>query len=216
VKRLRRSGADTGVSLVEMLVVLVLLSVVGAITTTGMIKATQSARQTQDRAEALADVEKGLQRMSREIRAAHPINIGAVRHAPIASASADAVQVRILRKNLAGVDRSYAFTYRYTAGQVLETRREAAPGADPAVGTVSYGPDGRFLTRVVNTAPVFLYYDANGALLPLTATCGAVACLAEDSLRRVAKVRISISRSVPEKSVPLTVSTLVSLRNNVR
>jgi prepilin-type N-terminal cleavage/methylation domain-containing protein len=216
VQRLRRTGPDGGVSLVEMLVVLVVLSVVGAITTTGMIKATQSARQTQARAEALADVEKGLQRMSREVRAAHPITVGAVRHTPIARAAANEIELRILRKNPAGVDRSYAFTYRYTTGQVLETRREAAPGADPAVGTITYGPDGRFLTRVVNTAPVFLYYDANGALLPLTATCGAVACLAEDSLRRVAKVRISISRSVPEKSLPLTVSTLVSLRNNVR
>jgi prepilin-type N-terminal cleavage/methylation domain-containing protein len=215
---MRRAGTDAGVSLVEMLVVLVILSVVSAITTTGMIKATQSARQTQDRAEALADVEKGLQRMSREVRAAHPIAVGAVRHPPIARASANEVEVRILRKNSAGVDRSYAFRYSFAAGEIRETRREAAVTADPAA--VAVPPAGRFLTRIVNTGPVFRYYDANGTEMLPVAPCAtapvAVPCLPEDNLRQVAKVRISLARSLPETSTPLTVSTVVSLRNNVR
>ena len=205
-----------------MLVVLVIMGVVGAITMTSIVKALHSTRQTQARSEALADVEKGLQRMSREIRAAHPVTLGSVTYSPIARAAANEIQVRILRKNPAGVDRSYAFTYRYTGGQIGETRRESAPGTDPVTAAVTYGPDARFVELVSNpaTLPMFMYYDANGAQLALSATCttaaGSVACLSADDTRRVARVRVTVSRTVPERSSPLTVSTLVSLRNNVR
>ncbi len=206
-----------------MLVVLVVLGVVGAITMNGIIKATQSTRQTQARTAALADIETGLQRVSREVRAAHPVTVGTVSYTPIARAAATEIQVRILRKNPAGTDRSYAFTYRHHAGKLLETRRETAPGADPAVGSVTYGPDGRFLDSISNpvSSPVFLYYDASGAQLAMSATCTradgtTVPCLSADDTRRVAKVRITLMRTIPEKTQPLTVSTLVSLRNNVR
>jgi prepilin-type N-terminal cleavage/methylation domain-containing protein len=64
---------NDGFTLVELLVVMLLLGVIGGIVTTGLVSAMTSTRNTQVRIEAMAELQRSAERITRELRAACPI-----------------------------------------------------------------------------------------------------------------------------------------------
>jgi type II secretory pathway pseudopilin PulG len=66
---------EAGITLVEMLVAIVLFAIVGTMVTNGLVRGMQATRQTQDRVTALADLQKGTERMGRELRAGVPVEV---------------------------------------------------------------------------------------------------------------------------------------------
>jgi len=67
--------SDKGVTLVELLVVITLLTVVGGIVTSGIVSALRSAAQTNAKIEALNELELASQRVTRDLRQAEGIVI---------------------------------------------------------------------------------------------------------------------------------------------
>ncbi|CAN5323052.1 hypothetical protein BH20ACT9_BH20ACT9_19620 [soil metagenome] len=138
--RARLQGAD-GITIVELLVVMVVFGVVGSLVASGVIQGLQSSRLAQARVEALADVQKGVGRMSRELRAACPVR------------TATATQVVVDVRRAGGVDR-----YGYTLDDAADELRYEV--YEPATALVPTS-DGVLMREVVNTAP-FTAYDSDG------------------------------------------------------
>ncbi|MEX2503369.1 MAG: hypothetical protein WD378_00880 [Egicoccus sp.] len=64
-----------GASLVELLVVLVLVSVVGTMALNGVVTALRVSRQTEERVQAAAELQRAVERISRDVRSACPLEI---------------------------------------------------------------------------------------------------------------------------------------------
>jgi prepilin-type N-terminal cleavage/methylation domain-containing protein len=74
VRRLSPSDRQQeGFTLVELLVVLMLLGVVGSIVTAGLVSSMRSTSSTQARIEAMAELQRSAERVTRELRAACPV-----------------------------------------------------------------------------------------------------------------------------------------------
>jgi prepilin-type N-terminal cleavage/methylation domain-containing protein len=73
VSRMSAHRSDEGFTLVELLVVVLLLGVVGSIVTAGLVTGMQSTRSSQARIEAMAELQRGAERITRELRAACPV-----------------------------------------------------------------------------------------------------------------------------------------------
>ena len=65
--------SDDGVTIVELLVVMVLVGIIGGFVTTSLVTGLQTARATSERAIALHDLERSLQVVGRELRVADPL-----------------------------------------------------------------------------------------------------------------------------------------------
>ena len=72
---MRSKQRDGGFALVELLVVLVILGVVGGVVTSATVTALRSATVTNARVAALSELEIALQRVTRDLRAADPIEL---------------------------------------------------------------------------------------------------------------------------------------------
>jgi prepilin-type N-terminal cleavage/methylation domain-containing protein len=68
----RRHGEE-GFTLIELLVVLMLLGVVGSIVTAGLVSSMRSTSSTQNRIEAMSELQRSAERITRELRAACPV-----------------------------------------------------------------------------------------------------------------------------------------------
>jgi prepilin-type N-terminal cleavage/methylation domain-containing protein len=77
LRRRLRTGADHGVTLVELLVVMVIVGVATTLITGAVISASSATRFNEDEARGLADVRKVVERLGRDIRQARSINPGA-------------------------------------------------------------------------------------------------------------------------------------------
>jgi prepilin-type N-terminal cleavage/methylation domain-containing protein len=72
--RLRaRGGVDAGWTLTEMLVVIVLFGLIGAIVTTASISGLHQQTKLQDRSDVLAQARAALERIDRDVRSANPL-----------------------------------------------------------------------------------------------------------------------------------------------
>lgn len=69
----RRVAQEQGFTLVELLVVVLIVGVVGAVTTTGVVRGMRTTADAQDRAEAQATTRTTAERASRELRMADPL-----------------------------------------------------------------------------------------------------------------------------------------------
>lgn len=206
--RLRRLHDDErGVSLVELLVVIVLMSAIGGVVTTSLVKGMQVSASTQSRFDALADLQKSVDRITRELRAAAPLVIGG---APLLVAEPHYVSMYTFRDTF---NERRRFTYRYCpTQQTLHARAEGpTPVPSGAVPAVTCGTTGApaLISDVANGAydpavpatAVFTYYDRAGAVLPYPVV-----------LASVQRIRVVVTRALPNQD-PITVETMVRLRN---
>lgn len=178
---------EAGMTLVELLVVIVVLGVVGTMVLSGIVTSMRTTARAQDRIDALTELEKGVERIARELRAT--CQIGAF--------GSDDVSVSVVRDG--GVHR-----YRYVLGSVLgggsqpDALYEVYSLRDPATGNFVAQSTRLFLGELEDSTP-FAYLDPNGA----------PAGVATD----VSMVEITLRRHLPDQS-PIEVRTSVHLRNH--
>jgi type II secretory pathway pseudopilin PulG len=138
IRRGRWDGED-GVSLVELLVVMMLLTVIGGVITAGVASASRATQRAQHRVQAHAEVQRAVERISREVRAADPVVV----------ALADHLEVRVERDGA---------TRTYVARVVGTELRDGMDGAQIPV-----------VRDVATATPIFRYYDSEGIeLSPVT------------------------------------------------
>ena len=184
VRRVRRSG-DQGFTLIELLVVCLLLGVVGSIVASGLISGMRADRKTRARIDVTADMAKGVDRMTKQIRVA----------SPVVAFTASSISVETYRNNL-----RYRYTYAYdaTAKTVTET---LATYASASAVTPSSTTSQVLLTNITNgSTAMFRYYDRDGAVAT--------------AVKDVARVEVSVVETpTGDQQAPIGYSTSVFLRN---
>jgi prepilin-type N-terminal cleavage/methylation domain-containing protein len=136
-----RRDDEGGFTLVELLVVILLLGVVGSIVTAGLVNAMQHTRNSQERIHAMAELQRGAERITRELRAA----------CPVMAMDDDDVTVAVQRDG----ETSYHQFYRDANDQLRHTVKDAAD--DPPDGgnvLLSGLPD--------DGVPIFTYLGDSG------------------------------------------------------
>jgi prepilin-type N-terminal cleavage/methylation domain-containing protein len=182
----RTRRADAGFTLVELLVVMTLLSVIGGVVVSSLVTSMQSTRDTQTRVEAMAQLQRAAENVTREIRAACPI-VGT-------SLDKDRITAAIQRDG-----ERLRHTYRLDAAAgtlVQDVQQENAAGS--WVTLIS----GRVIISdlVADKSGFEFFDDASGAVT-----------LPGD----VRMVKVNLSRSLPDAG-DVFVETAVSLRNGGR
>lgn len=183
LRRVRRGG-DAGFTLVELLVVMILLGVVGSMVTAGIASALKSERTTRARIAVTADLTKGVDRMTKQIRVA----------APVIAYTPTSVTVQTYR---GGFRWRYTYTHDATAKTVSETLERY-----PSETAVS--PDQTstktLLSNVTNDSvtPMFQYFDKDGT--------------ASGAVDEVARVVLTLVET-PAGQGPIRFETTINLRN---
>ena len=182
---------ESGFTLVEMLVVVVLLGVVGAVATTAMIRALKTTDSGQARVYGLADVQKAVERMSRELRAADPLQ----------TMTATTVSARVYRNG-----KCDQYTYALVGTEIRQTVERLTPDPGPwneCSSVLGSGVTTVLARDISNGAgtPLFTYL-AETAPAPVAATTTAT----------VREIRID-ARSALSGEGPLRVATSVQIRN---
>lgn len=177
---------EDGMTLVELLVVFVVLGIVGTVVLSGVVTSMRTTTRAQDRIDALTELEKGVERIARELRAT----------CQIAAFEPNDVSVNVVRDG--DVHR-----YRYVLGSVLggsesDALYEVHSVRDPSTGNfVTQGT--RLFVRDLEDSTPFAYLDPNGS----------PAGVATD----VSMAEITLRRHLPDQS-PIEVHTGVHLRNH--
>lgn len=144
----RPRAHEAGASLVELLVVLVLVSVVGTIAVNGLVTAMRVSRQTEARVQAAAELQRATERITRDVRAACPMEVLA----------ADEL-VGVVHPDTGAARRAI---YRYDAAtQTLVSATAVATGPIVPTGEMVV------MTDVEPDGALFTYLDAAGD--PVTA-----------------------------------------------
>jgi prepilin-type N-terminal cleavage/methylation domain-containing protein len=183
---LRRSRPDAGFTLIELLVVMTLLGVIGSIVVSGLVTSMQTTRDTQSRVEAMAELQRAAENVTRELRAACPI-VGPTMNASTVTA---AVQ-------RGGQQQRHTFRFDAAAGTLLQgvQQRDAA-------GTWTTLSPGRVLLRdLVAARSSFEFLDDVGSAVVLPGD--------------VRTIRVNLARTTSDADDVL-VETAVSLRNGGR
>lgn len=199
---------ESGVSLVELMVVTMLLTIVGGIVVTGVISAHRVSRHAESRVQAVTDIHSVLANVSRQVRAADSRDTV---DTALAAASPESVETDVFRDGL-----RLRYTFTLADGALTERRRVWDAEAD-----VTTTPDAdvtrTLMGGLVNTGeqPLFAYYAADGSCITgcvdgSGAYVGGPASV--DAMADIAEVRLSVRRDVGEGS-PIEVTTRVVLRN---
>jgi prepilin-type N-terminal cleavage/methylation domain-containing protein len=140
----RPARDESAFTLVELLVVLVLMGVVGGIVTNGLTTAMRTTRETQTRIDAMAELQRGAERISRELRAACPIVGTLAPHAVTAAIQRDGERLR--------------HTYRFDAATGILSQDVVRDDA----GTWTTVLDGHPLVQdLLDTGATFTYLDVD-------------------------------------------------------
>lgn len=205
----RRRRDDRGVTLVELLVVMSLMTVFGLLAVASVGGVTDTAATTQSRSTALDEARRALEVVIRDMRAANPIEV---------------------RADVAEYDDNISFDVYCE----LDTSRPCPPGnfravvyqrvgaelrrtVDGSTGSL-LAPRGEAGNRsklaLVNTAaqPVFQYFDADGDRL-LTNGAGAVPATRFRDCTKTVRIDLRVLDRSRGESKPLRLTTDVALRN---
>lgn len=200
---------EDGLSLAELLVVMSLLTVVGGIVVTGLVGGLRASALVQARTEALSELQVGVQRMTRDLRAAAPVQLVTVGANP-------SIHVRVFRS-----DGCARVTYRLEGSELAQYTQPLTPAppaddqppnpaacvspaaADPPPGTATR----RVLVHGLAPATGFTYRRASGTLMDFSLT-GADRPLERD----IRTVEVTVARTVAGGGV-VHVTTTVLLRN---
>ena len=182
-------GDRAGFTLVELLIVVFLLAIVGSIVGVSMVRGLRAESHAQARIEAFEDMQIGLERMSREVRAAR---------FPLLEAAEDEVKLDVLRGG-----QCLRFHYWVEDGQLWSSETRSA---DDCTGPFAPDPptENVFVPNLGDSA-VFEFLGSDMSVLedePIDET-------------KVFAVRITLTRDFPgdDASPPVTVRTTAGLRN---
>jgi prepilin-type N-terminal cleavage/methylation domain-containing protein len=194
---LRAGHDESGVTLIELLIVLTLVGVIGGVVTSGIVSAFASSRATTARVHALNELEIALQRVTADLRAAEEF---------VLSDSGDFDTELGLVVTIDGE--------RKTVRYLLE------PTGDNEQALIRQDTGQTLVTLVVNSEedePVFRYLDRFGVDLkcePIPEDCSVTRSDADirDAYKQAASLDVRLVRGI-EGSTPVMVETTVSVRN---
>ena len=186
----RRHRAVEGTTLVELLVVLTIASVIGGIITTAVVSALNSARSTNERVDAVQEIERAQRRIAQDLRSA----TGLILDPDDGDLSSDLI---------------VEFRRAGTQNQVRYRVDAPADPEQPAQLVRDSDDSGQTLVTLLNnddgTDPLFTYLNSRGVEIDCEALDGR-ACLG------AARIRITIVRELPN-SPPVRSNTEVTIRN---
>lgn len=202
------NGREEGVGLVELLVAIFLMAIVGSVVVSGLVAGYRAQVFAQDRVDALTELQKTVQNIARDMRVAdsRDVSRGPFRRAASTQIVFDVYrdgQRTELTLTVSGPDADGEY-------RIDEARRvwnlPVDMSTNPAPATTSTRP--LALGLAAPTTPVFTFFDATGAAMPLSS--GAVAAA---DLPRLAEVRMVVAAVTQAGDPPITVETTVTLRN---
>jgi prepilin-type N-terminal cleavage/methylation domain-containing protein len=202
----RRSGEDAGYSLVELLVVMLMLSIIGGFVTTSVVTGIRTTRATEARTYALTDIQRGLERVGRELRAANPIELDG------AGDFADSLGATVVRDGHRVRYQYYLEEQPDGSTSLLEDVQRTNLGN----GATS-GQNGLFIADIANLdtgTPLFTYYGTDDVTRELEEiNC---ASLTEDECRQAhqaaTQVELTLEKYVEGQDM-IVVKTVVNVRN---
>jgi type II secretory pathway pseudopilin PulG len=206
--RLRRRD-QAGFSLVELTMVVFVMGIVGLTVATSLDSFTRTTKTIQDKGSALADTRVAVERVTRDLRAANPIDeyaIGLYNTEAHFSVYCSAPGVAPCGSN----------SLRPVVYRVVSNRLERVVGTQAP--TILVGPGGPSAVpvaqqkgAVVNAAtePVFTYYDKNGVAFD---TATALPRTIHDCARSV-QVYLKVMAQSRDTANPVDLVTKVDLRN---
>jgi prepilin-type N-terminal cleavage/methylation domain-containing protein len=196
---------ESGLTLVELLVVVVILGVIGGFVTSTVITSLQATRKGEARVMALNDLQRGIERVGRELRAAEELQI-----APGTDPSGN-VGAQVVRNG-------QRITYRYylvDVGDSAELREDVTRrGLD---GTLIDAQDGLFIADIANLetdTPLFTYYvtDPTTGQLAEIDCAGLTVTQCEQRHTTATQIQLSLAKLLPEQP-PIQVETIVNVRS---
>ncbi len=197
MRRLRSGiAAEDGVGLVEVLVAIGLMSVIGGIVMITLVRGMRISAATQTRFDALADLQKTVDRMTGPMRGAAPVNFG------LSNATTAVFEVWD-----SSFTNKFRYTYTYCPTQKrIHMRRRPAADAYSAIDCATT-TERVLIDRVTNGnpadagyVPVFGYRQGDGTTAATAQT-------------NVFQINVTVRRSLSEQANPIRVDTRVRLRN---
>lgn len=183
---------DDGFTLVELLVVIVLVGIIGGTVVTSVVRSLDVTQRATSRVEALTDMQRAMERMSRNIRVAEPQGSSPlVLTAATGSSIAFTVFDPVTRREI---------VYTQTGDRVVQLTRTFASH------TATTAPAGATTTVIdgldQGLTPVFGYFKDDGSALAAT-----------DGPADIVRVQIRLRRQTADDLVELSSSTF--LRNTL-
>lgn len=210
-----RSRDEDGIGLVELVAAVALMSIVAAIAYAGLDSFTRASSATDDRALATVDARTALERLTRDLRAANPID--ALPASTPVSAYDTAVSFSV-HCSAPSTDGCSAGRLRAIGYAVVDGRLERTENGTTAALLAPTGPASVPLAvragAVANTAaePVFTYFDAAGDPLPTAAPDAVTSTHIRDCARAV-EVRLRVVAEDGDADSAVDLRTRVDLRN---
>ena len=203
---------EQGFSLVELLVVLVLTGVVGGVVANGVIQGMQASQRADARIQALSELQRGIERVGRELRAADPLVFEVDLSDPDQPDFSEEVRAEVHRD---GERLRFRYYLVDTGGGVGELREDVTRYAPD--GTVVESRDGLFIADVANLqtgVPLFTYATNDpitGELVEITCTDpGDAGC--RDQHVTATQVELRLQKLLPDQE-PVMLETVVNIRN---
>jgi prepilin-type N-terminal cleavage/methylation domain-containing protein len=200
LETLRPDRSEAGLTLIELLVTMIIMGVISAVVTAGIITSLTDQRRERTRLDAVSSSQVVLERVSKDLRAANPLVAG------------DSSSVTMLvYHGTACQQRRY---YVNASSQLVEETASYPSSAtcSSRSGTLGTASSVVLLAKVANasTDPVFSYRridPAQDALVSVAAPVSAGLVSLVDS------VTVSLKAGLKENQAPVSVGTSVDLRN---
>jgi prepilin-type N-terminal cleavage/methylation domain-containing protein len=203
----RHPSTEGGFTLIELLVVVIILGVIGSIVTSSVISALVSTRRGEQRVHALNDLQRGIERVGRELRAADPLVLE-----PGMDPS-EGVGAEIIRD---GQRIEYRY-YLIEADERVELREDVVRRS--LNGQLINQQQGLFIADIANLetdTPLFTYFYTDPATRQLREVdCEADGLTESQCLQRhttATQVRLTLEKLLPEQP-PIQVETVVNIRS---
>lgn len=173
----RPDARERGFTLVELLVVLVLASVVGTIAVNGIVTAMQVSRETQERVQAAAELQRAAERITRDVRAACPLEV------------MEAGRFVAITHPDGGAARRSSYRYDASSASLVNASADAALA-------ISSAPETEVMADVEPAGPLFAYLGEDGATVTAAADVRAVRIVLRRDLPQQDPVQIETIASL--------------------